>query len=287
MNFNKIIFDAFKENMTQQTPYLSYFVREAKINKRDNFVEYDDFFQGCNAALDRCCIHIDAQYQAAIREQRQFINLLKTGQVTNCKTPDDIEVSVNLIKEQIQGIMNMGLNRNYRCHFSETGEIIEGFYFESNALVHDDVMQMVSAIIEAVQKLSKQNDTSGVPNDGNGYGENNINQPLPVKSFVDYLIPKDNQSLIDILMKILCGKKGKVVACVILALKHLELIAFTDGEKKSLYNSMRVVFGDIGKDCGINKYLNVYGKDDKDITKLLKRSDIEPYINQLKDFKVV
>ena len=118
-----------------------------------------------------------------------------------------------------------------------------------------------------------------------------INEPCSIppnqpKSFQDYLIHPDKKILIGELSKILCGKKGKIIACVILALRHLELIAFTDGEKKSLYDSMRVVFGNIGSNTGINDYLNCSEKGNN-LTNLLKYSDIEPYINQLKTFTVV
>ena len=109
----------------------------------------------------------------------------------------------------------------------------------------------------------------------------------PQKQFSGYLISERKKELIEELKKILCGKKGKTVAILLCALKIRGLIAFTDGEKKSLYNSMRVVFGDIGSDESINKYLNEQGKEKGGITKKLTLSEIEPYIEQIKKNTVV
>jgi len=47
MNYSKIVIDGCSEFVKSKTSFESYFKREAKINERDNFIEFADFFNGC------------------------------------------------------------------------------------------------------------------------------------------------------------------------------------------------------------------------------------------------
>jgi hypothetical protein len=49
MDYKRLIIDGYNEQCT--TPYISYFKRQAQIAKRDNFVEFADFFNGCKIVV--------------------------------------------------------------------------------------------------------------------------------------------------------------------------------------------------------------------------------------------
>ena len=117
---------------------------------------------------------------------------------------------------------------------------------------------------------------------------------LKSKTFSAYLIP-DNEKLknkiIEKLKEILRGKKGKNVAIVLRAMKESDVIAYSEGERKALYESMRDIFGEIGTDTSINNYLTEQGlskgKENEYITCKLTYSDIVPFVKQIKEIMVV
>jgi hypothetical protein len=109
------------------------------------------------------------------------------------------------------------------------------------------------------------------------------------KAFVNYLIANNveiKNIIIEKLKEILRGKKGKQVAKVLCGMKEAGVIAYSDGERKSLYASMKVVFGNIGSDESINKQMKEDWKNNKNTNTGLTRSDVEPYINLFKKYAV-
>ncbi|OFX58357.1 MAG: hypothetical protein A2066_14660 [Bacteroidetes bacterium GWB2_41_8] len=89
------------------------------------------------------------------------------------------------------------------------------------------------------------------------------------KSTIDFLIGSDSlkSSLLEFLIKTYSGKKGKNIAIMILALEENKLIAYT--EKSELYSAIKVDFGNIGSDAGINKFLTINLRRDKDHLKIV------------------
>lgn len=117
---------------------------------------------------------------------------------------------------------------------------------------------------------------------GVGIKENSITlnsfKPLSPKRFIDSLIgPDDNykSNLLNFLFSDLKGKKGKDIAIMILALETNSLISYT--KRAELFNAIRVDFGNIGTDAGINKYM----PDPKCMDDLLKRK-VELYAEKIK-----
>lgn len=85
--------------------------------------------------------------------------------------------------------------------------------------------------------------------------KNDLNPTKINKTTNDFLIGSDSvkSSLFEFLVKTYSGEKGKGIAIMILALEENKLIAYT--ENAELYSALRVDFGDIGTNSGINKYL--------------------------------
>jgi len=114
-------------------------------------------------------------------------------------------------------------------------------------------------------------------------------EKLTRKTFFDYLIADNveiKNAIIEKLKEILRGKKGKQVAKVLCAMKEAGVIAYSDGERKSLYASMKVIFGNIGSDESINKLLRADWKNNENHKEGLIRSDVEPYVNLFKKIAV-
>jgi hypothetical protein len=126
-------------------------------------------------------------------------------------------------------------------------------------------------------------------------------QTLPVKenvgkshqkSFTDYLIHSSPAALIEKLKPIFAGAKGKQVAIRLVAMRNAKLIAWADGERTHLYAAMRLEFGEIGSDAGINRYLyDMRSESFKDgnkemITKRLTYAEVKPFIRQMKSIQL-
>lgn len=117
----------------------------------------------------------------------------------------------------------------------------------------------------------------------NGSTEINLESLNRNKSTVDFLNGSDSEksSLLEFLIKTYSGKKGKSIAIMILALEENGLIAYTG--KSELYSAIRVDFGNIGSDAGINKYLTEVICLDKEYRKkiLLHVEKIKKHIENL------
>jgi hypothetical protein len=103
------------------------------------------------------------------------------------------------------------------------------------------------------------------------------------KHTVDFLIGSDSLKsvLLEFLIKNYSGKKGKNIAIMILALEENKLIAYS--ENAELFAALRVDFGDIGTNSGINKYLTQVMCMDKEYQKkiLLHSEKIKNHIENL------
>jgi len=103
----------------------------------------------------------------------------------------------------------------------------------------------------------------------NGTTKSNLKPSKINKSTIDFLIGSDSLKsvLLEFLIKNYSGKKGKSIAIMILALEENKLIAYTG--KSELYSAIRVDFGNIGSDAGINKFLTINLRMDKDHLKIV------------------
>lgn len=92
---------------------------------------------------------------------------------------------------------------------------------------------------------------------------------LASKTTLDFLIGSEEEKkyLLDYLKKFYSDKKGKYIAIMILVLIDLKLIALTNHTE--LYAALRNDLGTIGTDSGINKYLAIGSRKDKELLKLV------------------
>jgi hypothetical protein len=81
MNYSKIVIDGCSEFVKSKTSFESYFKREAKINERDNFIEFADFFNGCMEVVKKYENIIKNQYDNEISNCNFIISQYKQGKV--------------------------------------------------------------------------------------------------------------------------------------------------------------------------------------------------------------
>lgn len=85
--------------------------------------------------------------------------------------------------------------------------------------------------------------------------------PMPKdKDFIDYLHHNNKEALMGKLHELLDGQKGKVVALTIQALLDINALTAFDNNRSIIYDAMKVEFGEIGTESGLNVYFNPNGQ---------------------------
>lgn len=73
------------------------------------------------------------------------------------------------------------------------------------------------------------------------------------KNFIDYIQHPNKNAMLSRLHELLDNKKGKIVAITIIAMEKLGFIGGYES-RSTLYKTMRIEFGDIGTDAGLNDF---------------------------------
>lgn len=145
-------------------------------------------------------------------------------------------------------------------------------FFESNAnilfiLAEKEQRDMVK---KAKQKLEELHSLYCPPNKeekNNKAAKINIKQE---KDFRSYLHHDNKDALINKLHELIVGKRGKLVATIIIALEKLNFIGGYE-TRATLYNVMRDEFGDIGANAGLNDFItNSYKISDAELNRYIE-----------------
>lgn len=153
MNFKQIIINGFIEHLAQETTYLSYFKREAKIANTENF-EFSDFFNGCNEAISYYKKDIENKYNKRFTENDWVLHSYKqkllNGETTN-QNGQLIQEHIERIENEKEFVKKRGYKTNYdyRCFITEIGEIKERSLESKYELYYSDIENIENAIIQA------------------------------------------------------------------------------------------------------------------------------------------
>ena len=130
------------------------------------------------------------------------------------------------------------------------------------------LLENEKAQVESINKPKLQSHNIKGENNRDPNGLNN-GSLKGSKSTINFLSGPDSDKLrlLEFLIETYSGKRGKSIAIMILALEENKLIAYT--EKSELYSAIRVDFGNIGSDAGINKFLTINLRMDKDHLKIV------------------
>lgn len=165
----------------------------------------------------------------------------------------------------------------YRQYVEES-EPFKILFEYCDLLVHLERLKMFYSFLEIEGEESKTNGKSLTNESSDSKELKNIisRNGLKQKDLSDFLIGENiKKPLLDFLLADFFGKKGKDIAIMILALETNSLIAYT--KRAELFNAIRVDFGNIGTDAGINKYM----PDPKCMDERLKKT-VELYSEKIK-----
>ena len=159
MNYKQIIINGYTEKGSQGTPYVSYFKRESQKAKRDNFVEFEDFFNGCNFAIRDYKNQIEREYRRPIVHlltvENQYRLALIDGQTTDANGVS-IQERIDNLEKDINYYEKTGYkdNNTYFCLTTKTGNIVAVNNLDGeHKLYYQDVSELEQAIEQAGREL--------------------------------------------------------------------------------------------------------------------------------------
>ena len=159
MNYNKIVVNGLREKEAQGTTYVSYFKREAKKEKNDNYCEYSDFFSGCKLEIQRLKENIEQQRRDKEYPYKKDMNLLYLNQMTeNGQRITDKEEKEKLakkLKEQMEE--DLELNGSKTDFLLELEEGIQQAEMELNNEKPESDMIQTKQVNNVTKIVSSEN----------------------------------------------------------------------------------------------------------------------------------
>jgi len=157
MNYYQTVVNAITERIEQGSSYLSFFKREAQISKRDNFVEFSDFFNGCSNVVESYHKDLKRQFDERIEDQNHSIRLIKFGRaddhiLSNTYSEAEKEEILKDFETQKQHIIDLGLS-DYVCMISESGEITDHTSYKYS-INQQAMLELLFDIIQAEKELT-------------------------------------------------------------------------------------------------------------------------------------
>lgn len=158
MNYKKIIIDAFINNKEQKISFISYFKSNAKIAERDNFVEFEDFFNGCLFVIETYKKEIIRKYNKRLSEVTLPLHLYQQA-IKSGKTLDD---KGEPIKNHIDHLIDEKLfledrgyksNYDYACWLTKIGDFTDDLFLQEIKLHWQDIEQIENAILQAQKEI--------------------------------------------------------------------------------------------------------------------------------------
>lgn len=281
MNYHQVLLDAFIANKKHKTTYMSFFKREAQIAKRDNFVEFPDYFDGCQYILESYKNEITKQYNKRLTENDWVVASVKSGsgmkfegEIVTDQSDKRIQDHLQYIAEDKEFVQNRGYenNHDYACFLKETGEVINDIWGQCNErkLCWQDIVQIEQGVYQAKEELLVQNSA----NLQTKFSQNNTTSE-PLSEFEGFLRIKDQtiiSSIVEIIRKDIKNSKSKnlTIALITVALQKKSYLPATINQ--TTYH--RSLVGLFGKNIGTrSKFSEMYGE-------IIK----EHYENQLNEY---
>ena len=285
MNYKQIVLNAYTEHREQKTSYQSYFKREAQIAKRDYFVEFSDYFDGCQYVLMSYKKEITNQYNNRLTEYDWVVTSVKSGQgmkieneVVTDESDKRIQDHLEYIAKDKEFVQNRGYTNNYDypCYLNETGEITNDIWERSNdrKIFWQDIVQIEQGVIQAKEELLVHNSANLQPKSLQG---NNISEPL--SEFEGFLLTKD-QTIISRIVEIISNdiktskSKNLTVALFTVALQKKSYLS-TVLNKTQYHKALVGLFGEnVGTRAKFNEKFN-------EIMQELYEKNLDEYIKRL------
>lgn len=174
LSFYLILLKAYTANQKQKISFKSFFKREAQIENRNNYVEFQDFFDGCLYAIKSYKNEIIRQYNKRLTENDWVVTSIKSGfglKIENEIITDqsDLRIKEHLkyIEDDKEFVQNRGYENNYdyTCFLNDTGEVTTDIWMQSNErkLHWQDIMKIEQGFNKAKEELVFDNSISTNP----------------------------------------------------------------------------------------------------------------------------
>ncbi len=253
MNYKQIVLNAYTEHREQKTTYKSYFKREAQIAKRDNFVEFPDYFSGCQYVLESYKNEITKRYNKRLTENDWVVASVMSGhgikfedEVVTDQSDKRIQDHLHYIAEEKKFVQNRGYenNHDYACFLTETGETTNDIWGQSNVreLFWQDILQIEQGVNDAKEELLVQNSANLQPK---SLQNNTPSEPL--SEFAGFLLTNNQtiiSSIVEIIKSDLKNSKSKNLCAALftVALQKKGYLASTINKTK-YHNAFVGLFG--------------------------------------------
>lgn len=131
MNCKLVVAKAIEKYNTQRTSYFSYFKSQAKIENRNNYIEFSDFFDGCKYIISLYKKEIEGQLRKEINEDISDHNNCRRMLVIGKSIESEVDLEYELLRQKKDNIISFlsdkyADNSQYKCCIrSDNGEIVE------------------------------------------------------------------------------------------------------------------------------------------------------------------
>lgn len=172
MDYLDIVCKGYIEKYQHGTPLDSFFKREAQKAKRDEFCEFNDFFNGCKKAVESLKANIQQQLNNEIHENKSAINILQQGRMKHedghlIIDKEEIEEHVKIFEEQ----MNCLDINDFQIYFKNAFENkIPRFYY-SELIEIENIIQIAESEINNLFSSQNSKIMNGINVNQSGAGK--------------------------------------------------------------------------------------------------------------------
>jgi hypothetical protein len=256
MDYKRLIIDGYKGRRT--TPYAPWFKQQAQIAKRDNFVEFADFFNACRKVINDCKTEIEKKYQKRLHEHDWVLNSIRRGrgvkiegEIVTDQNDERIKGTIKNIAEGKKFVEERGYKNNgdYKCE-------IEVEKHESNAVMmyslsYPDIELIGNGLLQAEQELTTTTQPEAAEQSESKTKKANTGKHQ--QNFVNYLRHDNKDALMKKLHELLDeNTRGREVAKVLEALQEKKYLV----EKSCSTPDVIKAFDIQCSAVAINKYWN-------------------------------
>ena len=235
LNYKQVVLNAFLDNKEQKTPLKSYFKREAKLAEIDNFIENNDFINGCLHVIKLYKNEIQNQYQKRLTENDSVAKSINSGNgmkidgvlVTDIKD-ERLQSALKEIDDNKKFVESRGYKNNldYPCNLSTTGEITDDIFSQEVKLHWHEIELIEKSILETQESMLDE-----VKDFTDGQNQKKI------ISFKDFFLIKDVEKIDSIITMIdnelqTSKSKALTLALYTVALQHKNYLSKTINQTK-------------------------------------------------------
>lgn len=162
MNYNHIVLHGYLECKPEKNAFGKYFVRQAKVAERDEFVEKQDFYEECLSVIKNYQDEVYHQYYKNLTEYDGVLAAYKFA-LKNGRTVDDkgvaIQTHIDYILKERKGKEERGYENDtysFGCGTDGDGKIVNNMFSIEHKLYYPILERMKESINILIRSISEQ-----------------------------------------------------------------------------------------------------------------------------------